>query len=298
LNKEGFDIDKKKSSKFLTVLLIILLIISVTAVSFSQDAYEKLEDSHQRIISDYSSLYNDHKTLTNSYNNLEFSYGTLQNKYDSLQQSCSKKNSVVYLTSDAPSTIIKNGTIYWNFYTLDLQVVTWQVPVESYRSYINYPKPSFQYLYLDKDGDMLTTYDLRGYIQSEFFDGVIHFLTDGRNAHQFVNEVVNLKNQLVSYGSLGEGGYRWAMETLTEGQGNCGDTTILVVSLLKSGNEKMNYGIEISILYCDGNQLSNPQEVNHVIVGVEYSDGYNQLIETTSDTYYLYDEVVGWKFEV
>jgi hypothetical protein len=103
---------------------------------------------------------------------------------------------------------------------------------------------------------------------------------------------------LISYGSLESGEYRWAMETLTEGQGNCGDTTILVTSLLKSGDERMNYGLDVSIWYCDAYNMSNPQVINHVIVGVEYPDGDYELIETTSDYYYSYDEIIGWKFEV
>jgi len=44
--------------------------------------------------------------------------------------------------------------------------------------------------------------------------------------------------------------------------------------------------------------MSNPQKVNHVIVEVAYSDGTVQLIETTANTFYTYDQVNGWKFEV
>ena len=136
------------------------------------------------------------------------------------------------------------------------------------------------------------------YVEPDFFSGVISGLTDGNSAREFVDEVVNLKNQLISYGSgLGDT-YQWSAETLTEGRGKCGDTSILIASLLKAGENEANYGLDVYIWYCDADNIANPQEVNHAIVGVEYSDGSSELIETTTDDYYHIGEIVGWKYEV
>ena len=123
-----------------------------------------------------------------------------------------------------------------------------------------------------------------------------HFPWD--NVLGFVDEVVNLKNQLITYSTGLEDDYKWSAETLTEGTGNCGDTSILVASLLKAGDEEENYGLTVHIWYCDSNHLKDPQEVNHAVVGVEYRTGTYEIIETTSDSYYTHDEIVGWKFEV
>ena len=60
--------------------------------------------------------------------------------------------------------------------------------------------------YLNHDGTTISTYDLRDYIQPDFFTNVISTLTDGKNDREFVNEVINLKNQLVSYGTFLESG--------------------------------------------------------------------------------------------
>ena len=286
-------------NKKLAIVILVATISIISVTYFYISGFNPLYEYDNSIDdSPTNSNYWEDKfyAKVDAYYDLVDDYNELQDEYDYLEDNCG--TTIVNADSNPPSTVIKNGTIYWNLYTLDYNIVTWSVPVESYRTYVTYPKPSYPYLYLDNDGETLTTYDIRDYIQPDFFDGVINTLTDGRTATQFVNEVVNLKNQLISYGSLESGEYRWVMETLTEGQGNCGDTTILVTSLLKSGDERMNYGLDVSIWYCDANHMDAPQEVNHVIVGVEYPDGDYALIETTSDYYYSYDEVIGWRFEV
>jgi hypothetical protein len=252
--------------------------------------YKSIEAGYSSKVEEYDDLHEDYYLLLDDYNDLQYDYQTLQDTCDD--------NTVVFADSNPPSTVIKDGTIYWNFYSRYYSVITWQVPVNTYRSYITSPKPKNDRLYLDLDGETIWTYDLRGYIQPEFFDKVIDTLTNGNTAYEFVREVVNLKNQLISYGGLESGEYRWSVETLTEGQGNCGDTSILVASLLKSGEEKMNYGLDISLWYCDVDNMYDPQKVNHVIIGVGYSDGSGELIETTSDAYYTYSQVSGWKYEI
>ena len=44
--------------------------------------------------------------------------------------------------------------------------------------------------------------------------------------------------------------------------------------------------------------MTNPLEVNHVIIGIEFLDETGLLIETTSDEFYSYDEIKGWKIEI
>ena len=115
--------------------------------------------------------------------------------------------------------------------------------------------------------------DLTQYVQPDFFIDVVDDLSTGNTDREFVAEVVNLKNQLITYGSgLGDF-YRLSIETLTEGRGMCGDTSILVASILKAGDSIENYGMVVSFWYCDSDNMANPQTVNHVIVGVEYADG-------------------------
>lgn len=109
---------------------------------------------------------------------------------------------------------------------------------------------------------------------------------------------MNFKNQIVTYGSgLGDF-YRWPAETITEGRGQCGDTTILMASLFKAGENRAHYGLSVYIWYCDANHITEPQEVNHAIVEVRYIDGTSTLIETTSNKFYSYEQIWGWSYEV
>lgn len=199
----------------------------------------------------------------------------------------------------APSTLIKNGRVFWRFNRLDSSVEEWSIDIDAYRSSINWPDPTeIITLKINETGEIYTGIDLTNYVQSDFFTGVISSLTDGNTDREFVAEVVNLKKQLVTYETGLTGEYRWSAETLTEGCGNCGDTSILMASLLKSGENQSDYGLEVYFWYCDAGNMTNPQEVNHVIVEVVYSDDDFELIETTSDMFYTHDEIEGWRFEV
>jgi hypothetical protein len=71
-----------------------------------------------------------------------------------------------------------------------------------------------------------------------------------------------------------------------------------MASLLKAGENRENYGLTIYFWYCDSDSMTSPQKVNHVIVEVEYSNGTYQLIETTTNTFYTYNQINGWKYEV
>lgn len=135
------------------------------------------------------------------------------------------------------------------------------------------------------NGQIYTEKDLRGYVQPDFFANVISDFTNGKTDQQFVAEVVNFKNQIVTYGTgLGDQ-YSWPAETITTGRGRCGDTTILMTSLLKAGENQAHYGLSVYIWYCDADHMTSPQTVNHAIVEVKYSDRTDTFIETTSNTY-------------
>ena len=126
-------------------------------------------------------------------------------------------------------------------------------------------------------GEDYTVKDLTNYVDTDFFKNVMSTLSNGKTDREFVKEIIHLKNQLITYGSgLGDD-YLYPAETITEGRGQCGDISILMASLLLTGEEKENYGLNVYLWYCDANNMTNPQEINHVIVEVEYNDGYSEL---------------------
>ena len=280
------------------ILIILFSALSVSILAYEENRfsiiqtnYNALNDTRNSLEVRYNNLFDTNDKLSNDYYTLQYTYNNLQNKYNNLQDS--------YQTLYAPSTLIQNGTIHWRFHKIDGTITEWTVPIDTYRTYIDLPEPT-AYLSLSNqnNGATYTVKDLSKYVQADFFVNVISGFTDGKTDKQFVQEVVNFKDQIVTYGSgLGDY-YRWSAETITEGRGECGDTTILMASIIKAGENRAHYGLSVYIWYCDANHMTNPQTVNHAIIEVKYADGTDSLIETTSDTFYTYDQIWGWSFSV
>jgi len=224
-------------------------------------------------------------------------YLALSQGYDQVRQ--------VELTP--PYVSISNGTIKWVFYDLRNDTITWEMPMNSYRSYVSKDKPVRTLSLTTAAGLHITTYDMRPYIQPSFFTNIIPILTEGRSAEDFVREVDNIKNQIVKYGKgLGEAPYQFPAETLTEGRGACADTTILMASMLIAGDDQANYGFKVYIWYVemnlDGTLFSDSRsitQINHAIVEVQFSDGVTWSLETTTNYLYTYSQdYTGWQFDV
>jgi hypothetical protein len=110
--------------------------------------------------------------------------------------------------------------------------------------------------------------------------------------------MVVFNNSLVDKDGL----YKYPGETLTEGTGICGDTSILLASMLLAGNSTAHYGFDVLIWLGDldtntGQIVTNAQEVNHAFIEVKFSDGNDWFVETTSPSFYKYENgVYGWSF--
>jgi len=206
-----------------------------------------------------------------------------------------------------PYASISKGTITWTFYDLKGDMITWQMPIDTFRYYVSEPKPIRTLTLKTSSGDSVRTDDMRPYIQPSFFANITSMLTEGRTAEDFVREVDNVKNQIVTYGKdLGEAPYQFPAETLTEGRGVCADTTILMASMLMAGDNQANYGFRVSIWYVEldqnGTLVSNRNaltQANHAIVEVQFSDGTAWTLETTTNYFYAYSQpYTGWQFDV
>ncbi|MBO3753761.1 MAG: hypothetical protein FGF53_02600 [Candidatus Brockarchaeota archaeon] len=232
---------------------------------------------------------------------LKTSYDSLLASYDSLNAEYQKLQEKYRFSPTIPYTLICNGTIQWLFKDMRGNILKWQIPIDTYRAYVNREK-SKDYVKLSfKNGTTVKVLDMRNYIEPKFFSNVILELARGRTDEEFVREVDNVKNQIVVYGTgLGDY-YRWPVETLIEGRGQCGDTTILMASMIIKGNHLMNYGMKIYIWYVDAEHISDPVNVNHALIEVEFKSGNRWIIETTANYFYNYLEhqsVSGWKYDV
>ncbi len=201
-----------------------------------------------------------------------------------------------------PYTIIEKGNITIGFKTTNDDVILWYVPLQTYLAYSNQPRPS-QYLTLQRvaGGAEVRVPDYRAYVRPEMFSEVIGTLTAERTDRQFVNEVFNLRKQLTTYGNpYGiENVTNWPIETLTNTIGTCRDFTVLMASLLEAGNQNAGYGMTISIVYVDTDDISDPVNPNHVLIMVQYSDGVTQCIESTSATDICpYQVINGWSYDL
>lgn len=256
-------------------------------------SYSKLEEKYEDLRSKYSSLKNSYNKLLNEYSNLKTKYNQLMGSYETLQQEYGELITEALLP---PYTVISNRTVKWVFKTSYGSLLRWELPIDTYRKVITQPKPTeYLTLYNKETGETCYVMDYRPYIESTSFSKVIPDLYYEINDDwKFVYEVWYIVSQLTVYSAdIGENP-RWALETLTEGGGDCEDTAILAACMLKAAPTNL----KIKLVYMDSDNLEHPKKVNHVALYVEGKD-FSTFIETTSKTEMSpYTYVVGWYFEV
>ena len=241
------------------------------------------------------------QTLEHDLATLESQYGTLQEDYKELEGKYGKvwtEEQTALLESEqvliVPYTAISEGKVIWVWRDIDGNIHRWTMPIDSYRSWVDTPKPR-KTVALQCDGGIFTMLDYRPYIHSDEFTTVIPGLYQQTSGgREFVQEVFTLVSQLTVYSEdIGEVP-RWPIETLTEGRGDCEDLTILFASLL----EAAPHPYKLSIVYIDSNNPTEPQYPDHVIVAVGDED-WRIFIECSSDEgWKFYDYIKGWFFEL
>ena len=181
----------------------------------------------------------------------------------------------------------------WAWRDTDDNLHKWAMSVDSYRSWVNTPKPRKTVVLQCGDG-ICTMLDYRPYVHPDEFSEVIPDLyQQGSGGREFVQEAYNMVSQLTVYSEdIGEVP-RWPIETLTEGRGDCEDLTILLASLLKAAP----HPYKLSFVYIDSENPTKPQYPDHVIIAIEDED-WRVFIECSSDEgWKFYDQIKGWFFE-
>ncbi|TET20404.1 hypothetical protein E3J74_02655 [Candidatus Bathyarchaeota archaeon] len=197
-----------------------------------------------------------------------------------------------------PYTTIQEGDVVWAFRTLDETIQKWSLPIDTYTYYVDKAKP-LEYHHLTTDGDSFTMRKMELFVQPELFSNVIHDLTDGNTAKDFVQEVFNLRVQMTLYSDDITDTPQWPAETMTEGTGDCEDFAILMGSLLVAGNEQTNYGMTVQMVYMDTDNPANPQTVNHILLYIIYEDETVEFVDSTStDVLSPWSRVVGWYYDL
>lgn len=197
------------------------------------------------------------------------------------------------------------GNITWNFQSLDGAWQSWTWPLQFYEQYALMQHPSQLLRLSTASGAIVTIPDMRPYVMPSFFEKTIVPLTAGRTAQEFVRETFNAKSHLVVYATNlwhENNLYQYPAETLTQGTGVCGDTTILLASMLLAGNAKAAYGMSLKVWYGDmtesGDIVPNAETVNHAFLEVDFQDGTQEFLETTASDFTTHIRVYGWSFAV
>lgn len=148
-------------------------------------------------------------------------------------------------------------------------MLDWSMPIDIYKCYVSLRKSTtvvrLHSSWLSNDLKIL---DVVPCIHPSFFSEVIDDLTLGRTDKDFVHAADYIKNQIVVYGSGMGDYYRWPAETLTEGRRMCGDTAILMTSILAAGNNHAHCGMKISVWYVDSENMASPRTADHALVGI------------------------------
>jgi len=261
--------------------------------------------NHDSLTSDYFNLQSNYDTLTSDYDSLSYQCDQLEEDYDYLQERYDALNtdyaSLVTEYQGAlkvPYTTIQEGDVIWAFRTLDETIEKWSMPIDTYTYYIDKAKPS-EYHYFTTDGDLFTVRKMELFVQPEFFSNVIHDLTDGNTARDFVREVFNLRLQLTLYNEDITDTPQWSAETMTEGTGDCEDFAILMGSLMVAGDEQAHYGMTVQMVYMDANNPTDPQTVNHLLLYIIYQDESGEFVDSTSTGILSpWSRVEGWFYDL
>ena len=201
-------------------------------------------------------------------------------------------------------TSVSGGNVTWQFTDLRGDTHQWRYPIDEYRADVKRSRP-MDSLYIATAQGSLRVADPRPYVDAEPFADVVADLTNGRSEQDFVREVFHLKRQLVSYQFQlidEKGYYKYPGETLVEGTGVCGDTTILLQSLLAAGKVQANYTFETALWIVDydvalGRLVEEPDSVNHAFIEVTFADGATWYVETTSFEFVTHPAAYGWRYE-
>lgn len=260
--------------------LIIVILVSVALALLGWE-YSRVYQLENELVS----LKNQYVLLQNNYNELESRYVKVWMEQPTLPES--------EQSLEAPYTSLSDGTITWVWKDRDGYVHRWMMPIDSYRSWVNTPKPH-KSVALQCNDEVYLMRDYRPYVHPDEFTVVIpNLYQQGRGGREFVQEVFNLVSQLTIFAEdVGEEP-RWPIETLTEGRGDCEDLAILLASLLKAAP----HSYKLSFVYVDVDNLDAPQSPDHVIVAIEDED-WRVFAECSSDQgWRYYDYIKGWFFE-
>ncbi len=302
---------------FIPVLTIIPVLGLIVYLEFDNDRgdeklqveYEKLRFEYDKISLQKKDLLkiidSDRKTIAllneemqkHASNSQSLERALEQSSRKVLEQTFEKLNESIR-NQQKPLTSIIDQKVNWHVSDSKGNVYDWAMPIETYEWYVRaYEPQNIQRLENTFTGEIYEVRDHTKFIQYSFKNVIDQVYDNSKDDADFVYEVWYIVSQLTTYSYDIDEDPRWALETLSRGGGDCEDTAILIIDMLKSSKHTQNWKIEL--VYFDADNIQIPKTVNHVAVKI--NDGeYNYLVESTAkdDPYAWPDGVYGWYFEV
>lgn len=239
------------------------------------------------------------------YEQLRSQYEDLQTQFEALKSQFEYAQVPPYTSTGRQSVMVTYETLagdidswQWASSTLSVQNTAGNFIREMTYSQLEYMgwdvfgfKGNSKYRQL---GDYGWYYQLNPFVVPSNFSPLSEELA---NRHESDKEKIraawSFVTQLNEYVSEIEETPRYPLETLLMGGGDCEDSAILLASLLYS--IPTDFGV--TFWYIDANNPTNPQNINHVILGADTESG-PLFIETTSNEMTPYDEVQGFSVEI
>jgi len=251
-----------------------------------QDHAEKLKNENARMKKEIIALEEEYLELERSYGSLEDAYDYLSSTYDeslsATEEYVKEVEEWFYEQSSKPVTTIYDQSIHWKMFDSKGNEYNWSMPVESYESYVLASRYGDNFVFETEAGSTFYVVDHTKYVGESFSQVIDEVYENAHGDEDFIFEVWFIASQLTTYSTeIGE--YpRWALETLSRGGGDCEDTTILILDMIRSSKYTRDWTLQM--VYFDSDNPADPNTINHV-APVIYIGEYYWIVESTAKSF-------------
>ncbi len=300
------------------VVLGICFILTSSTINASrynslQSENQILKDTNQTIARNYDQLSVEHQLVQSEYQTLQVTYGALQTEHKNLQDSYDSLkidyNNLALSYEEFKYSAIAPPYIYTRerevllvFKKLDGSLLKWTISSDwleyhlrrgdELRNNLTYDLS----LYNKYTDETYKVVDDRDFVDPTPFTNLLSDLyNESESDYAFIEEVWNIVAQLTAYTSEIQETPRFPMETLLSGGGDCEDHAILFASMILASPPPW----EVKFIYMDGDNPTQPQTMNHVIVQVVTPDSPYLIEATSKENINPYgQEIYGWAYTI
>ncbi len=280
--------------KKLAIILLLITMLSFASGCTSQADYDRLVTEYNDLVYEYNELLSTHNELVDDYNELNTQFeGAIVPPYLLVE---SREVNLVFRNLDGNVENWHWGiealetSIIWGWFMREVDIST--LNYLGWHDVANRFSTGSKYVQLSGQGRYL---DFRPYIMEDIFEPIAsEFFSRHPDDESKIREVWNMVTQLNTYSKEITETPRLPLETLLLGGGDCEDLAILTASILKAMSSEWN----VKLVYMDGDNPTNINEINHVTVYVD-TGRYKTFVESTQgEIMNPWEEVDGFYLEV